>query len=133
MADSSTKKTRTEEYGVRTVKGRWSEWSVDGSGITCETREQTSGLSTEDLAWLMEPFASAEQTGREAATVEWVRCGERMPPTGLTVLIQGGAGYFDGQVWRSMVAGCLHRPLEWEPLHWMYLPLPAPPKGEAAK
>lgn len=91
MADSSTEKNRTDEHGVRTVKGRWSEWSMDGNGIECETKEQTSGLSMEDLAWLIEPhreallpepsvspsaIADAERRGREAeraAVVKYLR------------------------------------------------------------
>jgi hypothetical protein len=55
VADSSTNKKRVEEYGVRSIKGRWSEWSMDGNGLECETKERTSGISMEDLAWLIEP------------------------------------------------------------------------------
>lgn len=75
MSDYSTKKKRIEEYGVRTVKGRWSEWSLDGNGIQCDTREQTSGLSTEDLAWLIEPhIASYVPASTAAAGSVGVRC-----------------------------------------------------------
>ncbi len=59
MADTSTNKKRIEEYGVRSVKGRWSEWTLDGSGIECRTDEQTSGLSNDDLTWLLEPHLAS--------------------------------------------------------------------------
>jgi hypothetical protein len=72
MADSSTAKKRIEEHGVRSIKGRWSEWSMDGNGLDCETKEQTSGLSLEDLAWLIEPhrdslFAPSDQAQSSGA------------------------------------------------------------------
>lgn len=73
MADSSTEKKRVEEYGVRTVKGRWSEWSMDGNGIDCETKEQTSGLSMEDLAWLIEPHREALALPEPATGVASIR------------------------------------------------------------
>jgi hypothetical protein len=78
MADSGTSKTRVEEYGVRSVKGRWSEWSMDGNGLDCETEEQTSGLSMEDLAWLIEPHraalfpAESAKAETQPAGHEWV-------------------------------------------------------------
>lgn len=105
MADSSTNKTRVEEYGVRSVKGRWSEWSMDGNGLDCETKEQTSGLSMEDLAWLIEPHRDALFPAESAkAEAQAARCGYLITDGQTTIgLCEHPAGH-DGEHQRGVEA-----------------------------
>jgi len=132
MADSSTKKKRVEEYGVRCVKGRWSEWSLDGNGIECETKEQTSGLTTEDLKWLLEPHIASYVPESTQPAGEWVSCEERMPEPveDETVLMYFATtevltGAWDGEDW---IHGDTIIPRR-HVTHWMPLPAPPQPKG----
>lgn len=50
----------------------------------------------------------------------WIAVVERMPPTGMTVIVEGGTAQFDGIVWRSVSANL--RPIEWTVTHWQHLP-----------
>lgn len=61
---------------------------------------------------------------------DWIACSERMPPTGCSVIVDGGAAYFDGQVWRTLM-NAEHRAIQWAVTHWMPWPkLPPPPTSE---
>ncbi len=61
----------------------------------------------------------------------WVLCSERMPPTGCSVIVDGGIAYFDGIDWRTLMDAS-HRKIEWKVTHWQPVPkLPAPPDSEA--
>jgi hypothetical protein len=59
----------------------------------------------------------------------WVLCSERLPPTGLNVIVDGGCAFFDGQDWRTSMGHSWGNVIQWPVTHWM--PLPAPPDSEA--
>lgn len=83
---------------------------------------------------LLEPRIRAIRSALEHAASEaeargWIACADRMPPTGCSVLVDGGYAYFDGIDWRTLM-GATHREIEWGVTHWMPVPrLPTPPKG----
>lgn len=57
--------------------------------------------------------------------LEWISVEDSLPEAMMYVLIHGGIGYFDGEVWRTrMEPEC--PVIQWEVTHWM--PLPEPPK-----
>ena len=97
---------------------RIGDQAVGNSGFSVrETFEE--GFATIRLA--------LEAAALEAERPAWVAVGERMPPTGVTVLAWGGCAMFDGIDWRSMTGSSAFRKIEWTVTHWM--PLPSPPES----
>lgn len=74
---------------------------------------------------LDEAVANAERRAREEA---WIPVTERLPEYGSIVLVPGGAGYFDGKHWQSVI--CNVREIQWEVTHWQ--PMPSPPLASGA-
>jgi len=64
----------------------------------------------------------SEEVARLKAERQWIPVGERMPPTGLNVLVPGGLAFFDGIDWRTMTGDASGRRIQWEVTHWMPQP-----------
>lgn len=55
----------------------------------------------------------------------WIKCEERLPEHGKTVLLHGGIGFLSAHgVWYTQMK-YPPRPIEWKVMHWM--PYPDPP------
>lgn len=60
---------------------------------------------------------------------QWVRCSERLPEEGRTVLVDGGIARRIGSGWvTGMEEPMFTRWIQWDVTHWM--PLPAAPKED---
>lgn len=60
---------------------------------------------------------------------DWIKCSDRLPFNGQTVLVSGGTAQLKNGVWYTgMEEPLFRRPIEWTVTHWM--PLPMAPNDE---
>ena len=59
---------------------------------------------------------------------EWISVDDRLPEVGVTVIVEGGCGYYSDNVWWTLMGDNAHKLIQWKVTHWM--PLPAPPEDK---
>jgi hypothetical protein len=58
---------------------------------------------------------------------KWIPVRMRLPDSDRNVLVAGGVAYCSDSTWYTMMGDDAHRPIVWEVVEWMELPLPSPP------
>lgn len=68
-------------------------------------------------------FKAEAQLAELREANRWIPVEERLPPTGIDVLVAGGCAYYIDDEWWSLMGDDAYRVIQWKVTHWMPLPL----------